>query len=320
MLFGQILCGLAIALLCKIIFFELDSRLRGNDKERNGNDKKKNRNSKKRNCGDRRFSFLSFPRRRESSLQRSYWLLIIVLVLQPQDSLAKPAIEWQRVQTGFHIGKYEFSGGFLKSELLLLKLDPKKFSFELATVAKERTDIKELTDSLNGFAGINAHFFDEIGKPLGLVIKDSKQIQKLHRGGRLLTGVFYLKDKKPYITHRSTFKADGVKTALQAGPRLISNGKRLQLAAANATSRRSGIAINKAGEVIIFITLVRFPGTSMRQIQDFLLIPELAIVDALNLDGGGSSQLYMKRNSITKMETLITGGDRVPTAIVIKRR
>ena len=158
-------------------------------------------------------------------------------------------------------------------------------------------------------------------QPLGIIISDGKLTNRMHRGGSLLTGVFYLQKDKPQIVHRSQFiPANNVRLALQAGPRLVEAGKPLQLKSPNAISRRSGIAVTKDGEIVMFATILRFPGASLQQIQDMLLDPRLAITDALNLDGGGSSQLFVRKNSALPEETFITGGDVVPVGLVVRRK
>ena len=154
----------------------------------------------------------------------------------------------------------------------------------------------------------------------GLIAIDGEFYKTIHRGGALLTGIFYVKNRIPQIVHRSSFNEPSPDLALQAGPRIIAEGKALNLSNPDIGSRRSGIATTKRKEIIIYITKLRFPGTSLRQIQDLLLKPELEITDALNLDGGGSSQLYVKEVGSLEDEIEISGGDLVPTALIIKER
>jgi uncharacterized protein YigE (DUF2233 family) len=209
----------------------------------------------------------------------------------------------------------------LRAEVILAKFDPSLYSFHVATAAKgTRTWVSQLTDQLDGVAGINASFFDEVGKPLGLVVANEVVRQRIQLGGNLLTGVFFTDGAHPGIVHRGEVSSVSTTEAVQAGPRLIVEGQPLELSAPLAASRRSGIAVTSTGEVLLYSTVLRFPGTTLHQIQQMLLDPTLGVTvtNALNLDGGGSSQLYLKLQARTPLS--ISGGDTVPVGIIVKRR
>lgn len=257
------------------------------------------------------------------------WTLLCLLVSSPSASLAQAgssnAFRWSPVEEGFEIARYELGQGFMviKSEVLLLKFSPEKFSFLVARAEdlnQEQSDVRSLTKRLGGIAGINAHFFDPTGHALGLLIQNGREIQGMHKGGRLLTGVFSLKGNDAQIVHRDAFKNKKVDLAIQSGPRLLVDGKVRKILTSDVSSRRSGIAITKQGEIILFATMLRFPGASFRQLQEMLSDPTLDIEHALNLDGGGSSQLFVEKNKRVADETFIDGGDRVPVALVVKRK
>ena len=239
------------------------------------------------------------------------------------------AVDWKRIEPGFEFAKYELGEvpAVIRPEVYLLKFDPKFYSF--LPVAAEATgedkppaaDVRTLTRKVGGVAGINANFFDEKGEPLGLLIVDSTQAHKLHRGGRVLTGIFAIRSSgEPLIAHRDSFRADGVAMAIQAGPRLVENGKPVDVSAEDDSSRRSGIAITKNNQVILYATVLRFPGATLANIQTMLLDPTLGVDQALNLDGGGSSQLFIESFATLAGETFISGGDPVPVGIVVKRK
>ena len=248
----------------------------------------------------------------------------LALPEESSKSATAAEIRWQEVEPGYSFARVELGEpeAMLKSEILLLKFDPKRFQVQALPAkdfGKDRTDLKTLTIRAGGIAGINANFFDESGLPLGLLIQSKQVRNKMHKGGSLLTGVFLIGDTEPRIVHRDDFKEESVDFAIQSGPRLIADSRPLSVSAANQSSRRSGIAITKEKHVIIFATLLRFPGASLAQIQNLLLTPSLGIVDALNLDGGGSSQLYIQKNLALSDDTFITGGDLVPVGLVVKR-
>lgn len=235
--------------------------------------------------------------------------------LQAQEPL------WKAIEPGFEFAKYELGQpAVIRPEVYLLKFDPKRFSFHAIT-SSPSSDLRTLSKQAGAIAGINANFFDEQGNPLGLVIADGQLRQKLHKGGKVLTGVFTVSSAgDPAIEHRDGARTDALATAIQAGPRLIENGQPLKLASGPESSRRSGVAITRDKEVILYATVLRFPGASLEDIQNMLLDPTLNVQHALNLDGGGSSQLFIESFASLQGETFISGGDPVPVGLVVKRR
>lgn len=223
---------------------------------------------------------------------------------------------WRELAPGILQSNYriETPGGVLYPEVLLFRVEPEKYRFS-AALEPSRTDISSLAQQEKSLLAINANFFDTDGQALGLIIKNRKKLRELHRGGNLLTGIFLVEDSKPKIVHRNNFSSSNVSLALQAGPRLIAGGKPLKLSSPNSSSRRSGIALDKTGNVIIFITKVRFPGVSLSQIQALLM--ELEVQEALNFDGGSSSQLYL--NIPGAKELVISGGEPIPVALTINK-
>jgi uncharacterized protein YigE (DUF2233 family) len=79
-------------------------------------------------------------------------------------------------------------------------------------------------------------------------------------------------------------------------------------------ARRSLIGIDKDGRVIIAVTDAVIGGLSFAEVQELFSNPKwrLETPDLLNLDGGGSAQLYLKAG---KFEEWVPGTAEVPVAI-----
>lgn len=238
---------------------------------------------------------------------------------------------WESIVKGLQYSKLPLVSvnPILKSELYLLRVDPLLVTIVAADSAsllgKARADLKSIVKAKKGFAGINANFFDQFGKPLGVLIVDTERRNPLHSGGKLLTGIFQIRNGIPAIIHRSDFEPEMLSLAVQAGPRVVVAGKAVTVSSPEQKSRRSGVAISSDGAVIFYATSLRFPGTSLVDIQSTLLGSGLGIVDALNLDGGGSSQLYFVKNEnqlndANGDEVFISGGDVIPAALVVVPR
>ncbi len=157
---------------------------------------------------------------------------------------------------------------------------------------------------------INGGFFSPEHKSLGLLVRDGKTINPLHPTS--WWAIFQIAKEKPAIIPLRSFKANAeTEMALQVGPRLVVNGEIPQFKPSLA--RRSGVGIRRNGNIIIAVTAN--DEISMEEFAN--LFRGLECVDALNLDGGGSSQLYFSLNGF-KLE--VPGISRIANAITVAPR
>jgi len=195
------------------------------------------------------------------------------------------------------------------TELFMLRVDP-KFIETRVLYQKQLSTAQDIARSNSAFATINGSFFDEQNRPLGLLIIDGDQIQRMPTSGMRNSGIFCIKHDRPIIYHRDSYLSNNTIQAIQSMPRLIHRGRAIQkLRNKDERKRRSGIAIDSSGKIIIYITDTHLSGISFSDLQKFLLNPQLKIRSALNLDGGKSSQLYFKR---FEHEKHIVGLTKVP--------
>ena len=135
------------------------------------------------------------------------------------------------------------------------------------------TGAQLMLEKNQGTAGVNASFFDESTlKPAGLIIRQSLKVQNLVTDGRLLTGVLFKRAGKWNITHRKNFNETGVETALQAGPRLIDGGSKVNITSKPVRASRTGVAITRKGEILLYVTTSYFPGISFQDVANVLQI------------------------------------------------
>ncbi len=181
-------------------------------------------------------------------------------------------------------------------------------------IQENRTNIEEICRKSRARFCINANFFDENGNPLGLVISRGVIVSKMHKGGKTLTAVFSSSRNGVSINSRNDFSYESALEAVQAGPKLLANGEPVAgLKEKSVASKRSGVCIDKSGRVIFFFASNPIRGVSFESLQSVLRHPSINCVDALNLDGGGSSQLFLEtRNGVT---TSIRGQEEIPVAI-----
>lgn len=153
-------------------------------------------------------------------------------------------------------------------------------------------------------AVVNASFFDVDGTPMGLLVVDGEQRTGLRP---VDWGVFSIDPAGvAAIEHTDAFDpARDVRQAVQSGPRLVVDSQPLALKKQKA--RRTAICTLKDGRAAVVV------------VDDSVLASELAewfarqgCTDALNLDGGPSTQLYLERAGVV---VDVPGGTPVPVAL-----
>lgn len=227
---------------------------------------------------------------------------------------------WKAVAPDLWSAQVTLPGGAIfSSELLAFRSTLSNFSVAIlkaSEIGMQRSTVRYLADSAGAVVAVNGSFFDEYGKPLGLIVSRGIVAQSIQRRSNTLTSVFAIVGGKPRIMSRSDFDVAGVTSALQAGPRLLSKGEKVSgLAERDAVTRRSGLCLDRQGALVLYATSSRLRGVSLRQLQD-VLINSFECVDALNLDGGGSSQMFFRGFSSSGIESIsLDGQDLVPNAI-----
>ena len=127
-------------------------------------------------------------------------------------------------------------------------------------------------------------------------------------------GVFYIKNKKPTIASSRQYEQDQqIDFALQSGPRLLVNG--IIPALKPGLAERSALGITANNEVIIIVT-ENSPMTTTA-LAEMMQSSPLDCKEALNLDGGSSSQL---KAEIGSFQINVHSFANVSDAIVVKPR
>ncbi len=193
------------------------------------------------------------------------------------------------------------------SRMHVFKINPKHVSFNFCQRAKLDT-FSKVSKKNHSPIVFNSGFFSKNHKPLGLRMSGGKVLNRLKRIS--WWGVFYIKNKRAYIKAFKNFHYQrGINFAIQAGPRLIDNGRLISLRP--GTAERTALGITKAGDIILAITDSALITTRELAV---ILRDTLHCTYALNLDGGGSTQLYTN-TPLLKLQ--VTGRNYVPDPICI---
>ena len=191
------------------------------------------------------------------------------------------------------------------------KMDPHQVKMDILLSAEGLT-ASEFRKRHQSVLVINGSFFDVNGKSMGLMIRHGVEANPLRQNS---WPVFLLggKDAKtPFIITREEWqknqkKYGNVQLALQVGPRLVVDGK-IQSFKESLSDKRSAIGITKDGQLLIAMS------ESPLWLKDWATLLSRYCVTALNLDGGGSSQISFHDKGIS---INIDGDTPVPNAISV---
>ena len=201
------------------------------------------------------------------------------------------------------------------SHIHVFRIDLEDNQLELVmanALSQPHASTEEFAHHSKALLAINGGFFDRDYHPLGLRISNQHQHSPLKRIS--WWGVFYTKNQKPYLSSvRQYDNSQQADFAVQSGPRLLINGRIPSLKIGRA--ERSALGISADGHVIILVT-ENNPLTTTA-LAELMRSPPLNCKDALNLDGGNSSQLYAQMDSFNLN---VHGFSNVSDAIIVRPR
>ena len=211
-------------------------------------------------------------------------------------------VKWKSLHKGIEVCsvKHINEEQSLSNNIYFARFDPKIIKTRVIYNKKIST-AQKIAEQTGAFVVINANFFDPENRPLGLIIQEGTTTHRSPQKSMLNSGIFCIKNNIPIIFHRRYYQPAGITEAIQSFPRLISDGqKTTKLKDSDQRTKRSGIAIDQEGKIIVFITDTNLGGISLKEMQNVLMKPKLKIRSALNLDGGRSSQFYLKHKKYSK--------------------
>lgn len=227
---------------------------------------------------------------------------------------------WKRIQKGVEFRKIVLARtepGY-ELELKLFRLDGQFIVPRVLYAGQfqlKSTNAKTFADKSGAIAVINANYFDEKGRPLAYLKTAEKEINRSVSKHRLYTGVFGLSDAGPFVIHRDDFQPAQASQALQSGPLLLHHGTTVEgMGGVTRSARRSVVGIDKDNRILIGVTDALIGGLTFAELQELFSHSKwrLETIELLNLDGGGSAQLYVKSGNF---EEWLPGTTDVPVAI-----
>ncbi|MEN8122847.1 MAG: phosphodiester glycosidase family protein [Bacteroidota bacterium] len=209
----------------------------------------------------------------------------------------------------------------------------KSYTIEIAYNEVDLIKTSQLADNNGAIAAINGSFFnmDEGGSVTYIEINDSviskTRDHELKWGvaDTVINGAIILtKENKLKIESANTdnfYKESRRETfVLISGPLLISNSKLQKLPDYHFTNKRhprTCLGITK--DSIIFVTIdgrsKQAEGMNLYEAQKYM--HDLGCIDAINLDGGGSTTIWTKNKGVVNNPSSIKGERKVANALLI---
>ncbi|MCC5791703.1 MAG: phosphodiester glycosidase family protein [Legionellaceae bacterium] len=208
-------------------------------------------------------------------------------------SVAYPGLvhAWKNIGPGIDYLDVNYSYLTPWSHIHAFKIDPQQYRFQLAlanSLDQRNASVDSLARDTSAAIAFNGGFFDKQYRPLGLRISNGQRINPIKQVS--WWGIFYLKHQRAFIASpREYIPSRQLDFALQSGPRLIINGRIPPLKPGRA--QRTALGITPQGQVIVVVTDNVALSTS--ELATLMQSPPLSCRNALNLDGGSSTQLWV---------------------------
>ncbi len=230
-------------------------------------------------------------------------LTAFLFLLLPATASATPkaAYTWIHLGKGLSYTMYSFAVGEKdRTTIHAFQIDPKEHRIDVLIAENEEagSSIKRMARKAGALIAINGGFFTPKHTSIGLIIKEGKQVSKLHRTS--WWSILQITGGEPAIVSPRAFKpSPKITTALQVGPRLAVDGNIPKLK--KGIAARSAVGITKGDKLIIAMTTGH--GITLAQLAKRMSASRfeggLECPDAMALDGGSSSQLFAKIGSFS---------------------
>jgi len=244
---------------------------------------------------------------------------MLLILARPAAAADVPQINWIPAVKGIEYAQLPLLS-FAKQwgSIVAVRIDPAAVMFRIYYHEGNRKTIPQWAAELPGAALIiNANYFHPNGHPVGLVrIGDAILNPPTDRPD---SGQFQVRDEipaiGPLITKAIATPSKLYTESFEGFPLLIAHTQPITTYAddtAMAKARRTVIAQDDTGHILIFVT---WPTEmTLPEMTHWLLNSGLSIVDALNLDGGASTQIHLISAALPQA---LQGDASVPVVLAV---
>lgn len=219
---------------------------------------------------------------------------VTLLCMLISTSGAAASLPWSTLETGMEHRKVTFTpaSGEGSGIIHFFRIDPKRWKLRLISARQFNRDaatIKFLAQEGRARLAINGGFFGDDFKPLGLRISDGTLRNPIRKIS--WWGIFAIVMGKPQLFSVKDYAPVAPpEFAVQSGPRLVVSGS-IPSTLKEGIDQRSGIGVTTEGLIVLAVTENAWLTTT--EFAQWMRSSEGGgCPNALNLDGGHSSQLY----------------------------
>lgn len=217
-----------------------------------------------------------------------------------------PTVE-EEVAVGVTLHRFElpsYGGGRQRVHVIEVDLLGESAQLRILRASAGKVRVDRLAEGTSAVAAVNAGYFDAAGAPMGYLKIGGQEIatNPATRPPRGTVG-WNVGDKLQFRTLASGERWDAVSEALGAGPMLIEGGRRAERFESEGFSDpkflgpnpRTAIGQTADGRLLLVTVDGRSEAAAGLALADLArLLEELGCVDALNLDGGGSTTAWVR--------------------------
>jgi len=240
-----------------------------------------------------------------------------ILAQATYDAPPPPDTGWQSLASGVELREIDVAAGDLTERLRIVRLDPAQVRFRVRYDPAHTRKVSAWAVESPALLTVNAGYFTAEGQATALIISGGQRA-----GTRLgdFAGMFAITAEGGvsvrWLRERPYDPAEPLTEAVQSFPVLVKPGGVMGFPAdadEGASSRRTVVAQDHGGN-ILFIVAPRGI-LSLHELAAFLAASDLGVDIALNLDGGGSTGLWLEVGGVSVTIDSLTP---VPSVIVVE--
>jgi hypothetical protein len=230
-----------------------------------------------------------------------------------------PDTGWQALETGVEMREIDIAAKDMNERAIILRLDPAIVRFSVHYDPVNPAQVSEWVARLEPLVILNGGYFTEENDAIGLLVSQGEVCGKTLED---FAGMFAVTaDGKVSIRWLQEHPYDAKESlteALQSFPVLVKPGGVMGFppdADQGNPARRTVVAHDDEGHVLIIVAPRGY--LSLHELAVFLASSDLEIDIALNLDGGGSTGLWLDTDrTVVEIDSIVP----VPAVIAVHRR
>lgn len=211
----------------------------------------------------------------------------------PVPTLDPSSSSWEMLAPGLERRILQPGGDNALTQFLVLRVDPMLYTFRAHYRPGDPLTLAGWRDSLPGAAAfINANFFDTARNAIGLIVADGAAFGQsfVNMGGMVEVRGGYPRVRSLI---QEPYSGEPLEQAVQGFPVLVLNGgQAFTNTQGDRISRRTVVGQDTYGRILLISTSSIF-GMRLVDLSAYLPTTDLNLVTAVNLDGGGSTLLWI---------------------------